>query len=251
VDWLDLLSSVARAAGSVALQHFQKDLTVETKSDGSPVTIADRAAEATAVDWIAARFPNDAIVAEEGGHIGPPNAERRWVIDPIDGTRSFILGVPLWGTMVGVMTGDAVRAGVVYCPALDELVVAAENAGCWYNSSRCVVSKVSELAHATILGTSERFPGNPERRRRWKSLAEQASLTRTWGDCYGYLLVATGRAEVMVDNRLNLWDYAPLVPIIQEAGGVITDWRGKTEFGGDAIATNGALAEKVRAILIE
>jgi histidinol phosphatase-like enzyme (inositol monophosphatase family) len=251
VDWIDILTSVARAAGSVALQHFRQDLTVETKTDGSPVTIADRAAEKVAVDWIAARFPGDGIVAEEGGPSGLPNAERRWVIDPIDGTISFVHGVPLWGTMVGVMTGDTVIAGAIFCAALDELVVAAESAGCWYNGSRSSVSDVSDLASATILGTSERFPGKPERQQRWKALAQEAKLSRTWGDCYGYMLVATGRAEVMVDNRLSIWDYAPLVPIIREAGGVITDWRGSSSFGGDAIATNRSLADKVRSRLLD
>lgn len=251
MDWIDVLTSVARAAGSVALQHFRQDLTVETKTDGSPVTIADRAAEKAAVDWIAARFPRDGIIAEEGGPSGPPNAERRWVIDPIDGTISFVRGVPLWGTMVGVLTGDTVIAGAIFCAALDELVVAAESAGCWYNGSRCSVSDVSDLASATILGTSERFPGKPERQQRWRVLAQEAKLSRTWGDCYGYLLVATGRAEVMADNRLSIWDYAPLVPIIREAGGVITDWRGSSSFGGDAIATNRALADKVRALLLD
>ena len=251
VDWIDTLSTVARAAGSVALRHFRQDLTVETKADGSPVTIADRAAEKAAVDWITARFPDDGIIAEEGGQYGRPNAERRWVIDPIDGTESFVRGVPLWGTMLGVMTNDAVIAGVVFCPAVDELIVAAESAGCWYNGSRCAVSDVSDFARATILGTSERFPGNPHRKERWTTLAKQVGLTRTWGDCYGYMLVATGRAEVMADNRLSIWDYAPLVPIIREAGGVITDWRGNNTFGGDAIATNQALADKVRSILLE
>ena len=251
MDWIDILTSAARAAGSVALRHFRQDLSVETKADGSPVTIADRTAEKAALDWITARFPDDGILAEEGGQHGRPNAERQWVIDPIDGTISFVRGVPLWGTMIGVMANDAVIAGVVFCPAVDELVVAAESAGCWYNGSRCAVSDVSDLSRATILGTSERFPGKPHRKERWTALAKQAGLTRTWGDCYGYLLVATGRAEVMADNRLSIWDYAPLVPIIREAGGVITDWRGNKTFGGDAIATNQALADKVRSILLD
>jgi histidinol phosphatase-like enzyme (inositol monophosphatase family) len=250
VDWIDVLTSIARASGSVALRHFRQDLTVETKADGSPVTLADRAAEKAAVEWITRHFPNDAILAEEGGQYGSPNAERRWVVDPIDGTISFVHGVPLWGTMIGVMTGETVIAGVVFCPALDEMVVAAQSAGCWYNGSRCCVSQVSDLARSTILGTSERFHGKPERQDRWKALAQKVALSRTGGDCYGYLLVATGRAEVMVDNRLSLWDYAPLVPIIREAGGVITDWRGSASFGGDAIATNRALADTVRRILV-
>ncbi|MGH7695041.1 MAG: inositol monophosphatase family protein, partial [Gemmatimonadaceae bacterium] len=154
MDWIDILTSAVHAAGSVALQHFRQDLTVETKTDGSPVTIADRAAEKAAIDWIASRFPGDGIVAEESGSSGPPNAERRWVVDPIDGTVSFVHGVPLWGTMVGVMAGDTVIAGAIFCAAAGELVVAAESAGCWYNGSRCSVSDVSDLASATILGTS-------------------------------------------------------------------------------------------------
>ncbi len=251
MDWIDVLTSAAHAAGSVALQHFRQDLSVETKADGSPVTIADRAAEKAAIDWITRHFPDDGILAEEGGQYGPPNAERQWVIDPIDGTVSFVRGVPLWGTMLGVMTGDTVLAGAIFCAALGELVVAAESAGCWYNGSCCSVSDVSDLATSTILGTSERFPGKPERQERWRTLAQQAGLSRTWGDCYGYLLVATGRAEVMADNRLNIWDYAPLVPIIREAGGVITDWRGNSTFGGDAIATNRVLADKVRSVLLD
>lgn len=250
MDWIDILTGVARAAGAVALRHYRRDLTVETKADGSPVTIADRAAENAAVEWIRERFPNDGILAEEGGQYGSPNAERRWVVDPIDGTISFVRGVPLWGTMVGVMTAETIIAGVVFCPALGELVVAAHSEGCWYNGSRCNVSEVSDLARATILVTSERFPGKPERQDRWKTLAQQVAVSRTWGDCYGYLLVATGRAEVMADHRLGLWDYAPLVPIISEAGGVITDWRGNTAFGGDAIATNRALADTVRRVLV-
>lgn len=165
VDWIDVLASVARAAGSVALKHYRKVLTVETRADGSPVTVADRAAEQIAVDWITERFPADCIVAEESVQYRPPNAERRWVIDPIDGTESFVHGVPLWGTMVGVLTGDNIIAGVVFCPAVDEMVVAAESAGCWYNGSRCTVSEVSDLAGATILGTSNRFAGKPERLR--------------------------------------------------------------------------------------
>ncbi len=213
--------------------------------------MADRAAEKAAIDWITTRFPDDAILAEEGGSCGPPNAERRWVIDPIDGTVSYVHGVPLWGTMIGVMTGDTIVAGAIFCAALDEMVVAAESAGCWYNGSRCAVSDVSELARATILGTSERFPGKPQRQQRWRALAQQVGLARTWGDCYGYMLVATGRAEVMADNRLSIWDYAPLAPIIREAGGVITDWRGNSTFGGDAIATNRALGDKVRSVLLE
>ena len=250
MNWIDPLATVARHAGATALRHYRRSLTVETKADGSPVTVADREAEAVARDWITQRFPSDAIIGEEGGMSGAPNAERQWVIDPIDGTKSFVRGVPLWGTMIGVMQGGEVLAGVVFCPALDELVVAADSAGCWHNGSRCQVSGVSDLASATILTTSAAFRGRADRQRRWNELAQRVAVARTWGDCFGYVLVATGRAEVMVDNRLHIWDYAPLVPIIREAGGVVTDWTGTPAFGGDAIATNRALAQDVRRALI-
>ncbi|MGH7710809.1 MAG: inositol monophosphatase family protein [Gemmatimonadaceae bacterium] len=251
MDWLATLETVARGAGSAALRRYRTDLTVQTKSDGSPVTIADREAEEAARAWIVKRFPEDGVIGEEGGYSGPPNAGRQWVIDPIDGTRTFLRGVPLWGSMIGVMQSNIVLAGAVFCPALDELVVAAEGAGCWHNGSRCEVSTVSDLRAATILTTDDRFPGHADRQQRWMALSRRVAVARTWGDCYGYLLVATGRAEVMADNALSLWDYAPLVPIIREAGGAITDWRGQSEFGGDAIATNRALSEQVHSALIE
>ncbi|MGQ0640263.1 MAG: inositol monophosphatase family protein [Gemmatimonadaceae bacterium] len=251
MDWLDALATVARQAGVRALRDFRTNVTVETKADGSPVTVADRAAEDAARSWITQRFPADEIFGEERGPTGMPNAVRRWVIDPIDGTKSFIRGVPLWGTMIGVIERDVVVAGAVFCPAIDELVVAAQDAGCWHNGTRCTVSSVSDLSDAMILTTGERFAEYPERQQRWLALSRRVALARTWGDCYGYLLVATGRAEAMVDNRLKIWDYAPLVPILREAGGVITDWRGQSDFGGDAIATNQTLAHDVRSALIE
>jgi histidinol-phosphatase len=251
MDWLDAVAEVARLAGSTALRHYRTDLAVTTKADGSPVSIADLEAERAARYWINQYFPGDAIVGEEEGPSEPPNAAHRWIIDPIDGTLSFIRGVPLWGTMIGVMSGDNVLAGAVFFPALDELIVAADSAGCWHNGSRCSVSEVSNLAEATILTTDGRFRDNADRQRKWAALTTRAALVRTWGDCYGYLLVATGRAEVMVDNRLHIWDYAPLVPIVREAGGIITDWRGNAAFGGDAIATNRLLADDVRRVLAE
>jgi histidinol-phosphatase len=250
MDWLDALATVARLAGAIALRHFRTDLRVETKADGSPVTVADRAAEEAARGWITQHFPRDEILGEEGGKTGAPNAARRWVIDPIDGTKTFIHGVPLWGTMIGVLEQDSVIAGSIFCPAVDEIVVAAQGAGCWHNGIRCRVSHVSQLSAATILTTNERFAEYPERQQRWLSLTRRVALTRTWGDCFGYLLVATGRAEAMIDNKLSIWDYAPLVPIISEAGGSITDWRGNSDYGGDAIATNAALAQPVREALL-
>lgn len=247
--WLEAAMEVARVAGHVALRHFRTALTVEAKADGSPVTIADRAAERAAREWLAARFPHDGILGEEMG-LERGEAARRWVLDPIDGTKTFVRGVPLWGTLVALVEGERVLAGAAYFPVVDEMLGAAPGRGCWWNGTRCAVSTVSSLARATVLTTDERFPREPARRDAWRRLAEAALVSRTWGDCYGYLLVATGRAEVMTDGVLAAWDAAPFLPIIEEAGGVLTDWSGTpTAFGGSAIATNRALAAVTREIL--
>ena len=244
-------AELARITGTVALRHYRTHLTVETKADGSPVTIADRAAETAARAWVQSRFPEDGILGEELGE-ERPGAARRWIIDPIDGTKSFVRGAPLWGSLVALCEGDRVLAGAAYFPAVDELVAAAPGAGCWWNGSRCRVSSVSMLADATVLTTDERFPDRPERAAGWRALARSASVSRTWGDCFGYLLVATGRAEVMCDGTMSIWDAAALQPIIEEAGGVFTDWLGApTAFGGSAIATNRLLAEDVRVLLTQ
>ena len=244
-------AELARITGTVALRHYRSNLTVEIKADGSPVTIADRAAETAARAWVQARFPGDGILGEELGE-ERPGAPRRWIIDPIDGTKSFVRGTPLWGSLVALCEGDRVLAGAAYFPAVNELVAAAPGAGCWWNGSRCRVSPVSTLAEATVLTTDERFPERPERADGWRALARSAAVSRTWGDCFGYLLVATGRAEAMCDGMMSVWDAAALQPIIEEAGGVFTDWLGvATAFGGSAIATNRLLADDVRAVLAQ
>jgi histidinol phosphatase-like enzyme (inositol monophosphatase family) len=242
-------ADVARVAGDVALRHFRSALHVETKGDGSPVTIADRSAEAAARAWLAERFPDDGILGEEEG-LTAGRSGRRWVVDPIDGTKTFVRGVPLWGTLVAVAEGDEVLAGAAYFPAVNELVAAAPGAGCWWNGARCRVSSVDALGTATVLTTDEKFTHRPDRRDAWRDLADAAGIVRSWGDCYGYLLVATGRAEAMVDGIVGDWDTACFLPIIEEAGGAFTSWEGRrTAFGKSAIATNAALAAEVRARL--
>jgi histidinol phosphatase-like enzyme (inositol monophosphatase family) len=240
----------ARRAGDLALRFFGRNLPVDRKPDGTPVTEADREAERVAREWIESRFPADGILGEEHGAIRQ-EAPRRWLLDPIDGTKSFIRGVPLWGSLVAVVEADRVLAGAAYYPALGERLTAAPGRGCWWNGVRCGVSDVADLGRATVLASDERFEARPAWRDGWLRLAATAAVSRTWGDCYGYLLVATGRAEVMVDTVLSPWDAAPLVPIIEEAGGVLTDWDGNRGFGGGsgAIATNSRLAAEARRAL--
>lgn len=242
-------AELAELAGGVAHRHFRAGVRVETKRDGSPVTVADREAEQAAREWVERRFPRDGIIGEEFGR-ARPEARRRWVIDPVDGTKTFVRGVPLWGTLVAVVEGDEILAGAAFFPALGELLAAAPGAGAWWNGARCHVSPVTELAQATAVTTDEEFRAAPERRADWERLAGRVALTRSWGDCYGYLLVATGRAELMTDARLAEWDAAPFLVAVREAGGVFTDWTGRvTAFGAGAIATNAGIARQARELL--
>ena len=223
---------------------------MERKDDGSPVTDADRAAERAVREWIEQRFPHDGILGEEYG-VSRPDAPRRWFIDPIDGTKSFVRGVPLWGSLVAVVEGESVLAGAAAYPATGELLAAARGEGCFHNGARAAVSTVTELGDAIALTTDPSFAAAPALRARWDAFTGAVACTRGWGDCYGYLLVATGRAEVMVDGVFSPWDAAAFQPIVEEAGGVFTDWLGRpTAFGGNGIATNRALAAPIRARLI-
>jgi histidinol-phosphatase len=246
---LEAAQELARRAGNVALRHFRAKIAVESKADGSPVTIADRAAEETAREWIARRFPEDGVLGEEFGAYLPA-ARRRWLIDPVDGTKTFVRGVPLWGTLVAICEGESVLAGAAFFPAVDEMLAGAVGLGCWWNGTRTYVSNISAVDTSTVLTTDERFSRTPERREGWRRLADAAAISRTWGDCYGYLLVATGRAEVMVDGIVGPWDAAPLYPAITEAGGVFTDYAGAaTAFGGSIVATNAGVSARARELL--
>jgi histidinol-phosphatase len=251
---------IAREAGQLTLDYYCGTYTVERKADGSPVTAADRAAEELLRRRIAEVFPDDAIVGEEFGS-QPGTSGFQWVLDPIDGTKSFIHGVPLYTTLVAVIRGDATAGvseiGVIYAPAVDEMIYAARGSGCWTmrRDMKPEPAKVSQTPRLNkgLLLTTEIAAFNSGRSRDsldvFLSLQENARLVRTWGDAYGYLLVATGRAEAMIDPELNLWDAAALQPIIEEAGGHFVDWQGNaTVYSADAIATNGRVTEEILAV---
>lgn len=246
---LQAVRECAELTGSVAMAHYRTNVAVEQKGDGSPVTAADRGAEQAAREWIRKRFPSDGVLGEEFGETAGTSG-RRWMIDPIDGTKSFVRGVPLWGSLVAVVEGERVLAGAACFPATAEVIAASAGCGAWYNGSRAHVSEIATLKEATVLITDVRGFSPPGRRDRWRALATEAAISRTWGDAFGYLMVATGRAEVMIDTRIRAWDIACFVPIIEEAGGVFTDLDGApTAFGEHSIATNAALAAESRRIL--
>ncbi len=240
---LDVALEAAWQAGKIALQYFQTDaFDVETKSDLSPVTIADKKAEERIISIINRHFPNHAIIGEESGeHAGTSGT--KWIIDPIDGTKSFVQGVPLYGLMIGVEVDGEIVAGVVNMPGLDEMYYASLGNGCFWNGRKAHVSMVKDLSDAVIVVRDERrLRQLPDVHERYHDLCERTKFQRTWGDCYGHLLVATGRAEACLDPEMNLWDNAPLKIILEEAGGLFTDWQGnRTIYGKSAVTSNGIL----------
>jgi histidinol phosphatase-like enzyme (inositol monophosphatase family) len=224
-------------------------LASEAKRDGSPVTVADRAAENLLRDRIARRYPDHGILGEEFGE-SRPGARVRWILDPIDGTRSFMRGVPLYGVLIGIEVEGEPVVGVAHFPALEETVAAARGEGCFWNGGAARVSNVSEISESAVLTTDPVELLSGRWARGWEVLMRRCALARSWGDCYGHILVATGRAEVMVDPVLSPWDAAPFGPILSEAGGLFTDLSGTSgAHGGSGISTNGVLHQKVLDLL--
>jgi histidinol phosphatase-like enzyme (inositol monophosphatase family) len=285
-ELLEVAVEIAWRAGRSTMAHYQAGVRADAKADGSPVTVADRDAERLARSLIAERFPGDGILGEEQGETGAGSA-RRWVIDPIDGTRTFVRGVPFFGFLLGLLDGGEPVLGVAYFPALGETLAAARGCGCWWNGNRATVSPVGSLEEALVVTTDVAGIESHGRADGWDRLRRRARMVRTWGDCYGYALVATGRAEAMLDPVVAPWDVLPFVPILAEAGGVLTDWplpaiapqagggatagdvspgapwAGDTSaveraltspaFGspvGSAVATNAALDREVRSLLV-
>lgn len=241
-ELLDFAVDAASMAGLITLEYFQKPLAHETKADASPVTIADRRAESALREMITARYPTHAVLGEEFGSSGPDDARFRWILDPIDGTLSFIRGVPIYGVMVAVECDGETVAGVVNLPALSEIVAAGRGEGCFWNGGRASVTETAELSDALVLCTDVTAMETFGRGEAFSRIRAASKMVRTWGDCYGHVLVATGRADVMLDPIMNVWDTAALRPIVEESGGSFTDWNGKpTHTAPEAVSTNGRL----------
>jgi histidinol-phosphatase len=252
---LALAVEVAREAGRITLEYFRRtDLEIELKCDDTPVTVADRRAEEHLRARIAEAYPDDGIFGEELAD-RPGTSGFQWILDPIDGTKSFIHGVPLYTMLVGVEYEGESVLGVILAPALDECVYAARELGAWHAHAdlppeRARVSTTQPFSKALFVTSEVINFSRIGRRDVYQRLEGAARLARTWGDGYGYLMVATGRADVMVDPIMAVWDAAALPPILEEAGGTFTDWNGYRTFrGGNGIATNGLLLEEtLRAV---
>ncbi len=238
-------------AGRVTLGYFQTEVPTERKADNTPVTLADRQAEQTLREMITRYWPDHGIIGEEYG-VSNRDARYTWIIDPIDGTKSFVSGVPLYSTLLALTDGERSLLGVAHFPGLKETVYALRGEGCYWDGRRSHVSTKKNLADAVILTSELNYFHLAKRWEAWRRLVERTYAQRTWGDAYGYFLVATGRAEAMFDPAMHLWDCAPFQVIMEEAGGTFTDWKGRpTIHGHESVATNGSLFEQVMDVIGE
>ncbi len=248
--YLDFAIQTAQEAGQITLKYFQTGLQPDFKPDASPVTIADKETEQFIRGRIEKTFPGHAILGEEFGESSERENPHRWIIDPIDGTRSFVRGVPLYGVLIGLEIEGQSQVGVAHFPAMRETLYAAKGSGCWWNGQRARVSPVNRLDQALVTHTDPAVFAKQGKGPAWERLQGAAQYCAGWGDCYGYLLVATGRADVMLDPIMSAWDCGPFPVIFEEAGGYFGDWKGNvTMVAGEALATNQALLPEVLRIL--
>jgi myo-inositol-1(or 4)-monophosphatase len=240
--YLEFAAQSAHEAGRLTLGYFGTEAArPEFKADDTPVTVADREAERLIRRRIEARYPNHAVLGEEFGATGNSDSEYLWILDPIDGTESFVRGVPLYGVLLGLQIDGVCEVGAAYFPALDEMVCAATGEGCFLNGRRAHVSTRS-LARGTACFTEVDGFEEHGRAAAWKRVVSAAGSARGWSDAYGHALVATGRAELMLDPIVNPWDCGPFPPILREAGGYFGDWAGnETIYADEAMSTTGTL----------
>lgn len=248
--YLNFAIETAHLAGRLTLGYFQTGVRPDLKADDTPVTVADRKSEELIRARIEKQYPHHAIVGEEYGTTENEEASHRWFIDPIDGTRSFLRGVPLYAVLLGLEIEGTVEVGVAYFPALDEMIAAASGEGCWWNGRRTRVSNVPRLEQAVIVFSDVATFSKYGRADAWERIKRTAYFRAGWGDAYGHSLVATGRAELMLDPIMNVWDCAPFPPILKEAGGYFGDWQGNsTIYGNEAMSTSQALLPQVLALI--
>ncbi len=236
-----------RQAGQLALRYFDTGLTVEQKTDLSPVTVADREAEQLLRRTLLGRFPGDGFLGEEFGEAAGTSGFR-WIVDPIDGTRSFVRGIPIWGTLVGLEHQGEQIAGVCYVPALNQVFRALRGDGAFRDDRRIRVSNIERLEESQVFYSGINWFIQGGARDAFLDLVSGTHRQRGFGDFYGFVLVAQGSGELMLDYGVNAWDVAALKPIVEEAGGLCTDWDGTpTIYRPDVLASNGKLhAEALR-----
>jgi histidinol-phosphatase len=247
---MDFAVEIAFEAGKLTLGYFQTGVRTDFKEDDSPVTIADRKAEALIRARIEKKFPLHAIVGEEFDEKTVEAATHRWFIDPIDGTKSFVRGVPLYAVLIGLEIEGKIDMGTVYFPGLDEMICAATGEGCYWNGRRAWVSSESDLSRSVVAFTDPLNFGKFGKTEAWRRIQQACYYRAGWCDAYGHALVATGRIELMLDPVMNSYDCGPFPAILREAGGYFGDWSGnETIYGEEAMSTTQNLLPEVLRVL--
>jgi myo-inositol-1(or 4)-monophosphatase len=224
------------------------DLSVEWKADQTPVTYADRKAEEVMRNLIAREFPDHGIIGEEFGDTNP-DAEYTWVLDPIDGTRSYAAGSPQFGTLICLQRNGQPLWGAIHISAIGKVYL-GNNDNCWCNDRPVRIPPPPPLENCFLLTTDPKGPARYQNAAGWEALVQSTGQYRSWGDCFGYTLLVSGGAHIMADPVLNLWDIAALIPVIRGAGATATNWQGKKAVGADSlVAAHPDIHEAVIALL--
>lgn len=235
-------------SGNIIRQYFRTDVEIEDKKDQSPVTIADKKAEEKMRELIMKEFPSHGIVGEEFGYFNE-DAEYKWILDPIDGTKSFICGTVTFGTLIALTKNGKPILGVINQPILNEFLI-GDNRKTELNGKAAKVRECNKISSAVLLATDHLHIEKHQNIYGFENLMRKVKLYRMWGDCYGYYLVATGYADIMIDPIMNQWDLMALIPILRGAGGTITDYQGNDPVNGDSIvATSGSIHNDVIKLL--
>lgn len=237
---------LAVQSASIIKSYYRKDLSIDSKSDESPVTIADKKAEEVMRELIMKEYPEHGILGEEFG-VHNPDAEYQWILDPIDGTKSFICGALSFGTLIALTKNGSPVLGVINHPILDEFLI-GDNNKTLLNNNSVKIRECKRISDAVLLTTDHYHLKKHKNFKNFEALAENVKLYRNWGDCYGYYLLSTGFADIMIDAIMSVWDSMALIPVIKGAGGIITDYEGNPAEKGNSIV---AASKDIHAEIIE
>lgn len=234
-DFKEFAKLLSEESGRIIKGYFRTDVSIDTKSDLSPVTVADKKAEEAMRELIMKEFPDHGILGEEFG-LHNEGAEYQWILDPIDGTKSFICGTVTFGTLIALLKNGEPVLGVINQPVLNEFLI-GDNDSAMLNGTKVKCRECESLSSAVLLTTDHLNIAKYQDAGKFDQLMNQVKLYRNWGDCYGYYLVATGFADIMIDPVMSVWDSMALIPVIRGAGGIITDY-----YGGDAVKGSSIIA---------
>jgi histidinol-phosphatase len=245
---LEVAIAAAKAGGEIALRHFGRGLAVEYKADRSPVTAADRECERRIVEILLGAFPDHGVLGEELGEQSGSRA--RWIIDPIDGTKSFVRGIPFFACLIGLEEDGEITTGVVYAPAQDDLLYAQKGSGAFDRAGPIRVSSVASLGAAMLVFGGANVLRQAGYWAAFERLVDRSARQRAYGDYFGHTFVARGQAEAMIEADLKPWDLAALKILVEEAGGRLTDFTGNpTIYGGSVVASNGLVHDEILTLL--